>query len=308
MKRNIILLGILAVVFSVTGCSSANLNSSSANTNDGLLKAIDSANSTNDASESVVESKSIELSKIEEISIDSSVTDVIVFESDKVDKVEIEFKTYKDGPILTLNEGTILEIQAKTKNKNLNFKHSISPTLTIEIPKNYDGNIKIKKDVGDLFLNEINCQNVNIESNVGDIDLENIVANKFKVDGSVGSINGSKIKAEQIEINNSVGDIDIVDIEGNIEGKVKTGDANFEFDNVVGDFDFSTNIGDLTVEFDKIEKVNIIVDGKVSVGDINCVQDFAEITEKSEEIVKGKIGDGKYKFNLKTSTGDINIQ
>lgn len=306
MKKNIILLGLLAVIFSVTGCN-ANVNANS-NSNDGLLKAIEAANGNTNTGENVVESKSIELSKIESINIDSSVTDVIVFESEKVDKVEIEFKTYKNGPRLTVSEGTTLEIQAKTKTKNLNFGNSVSPTLTIEIPKNYDGDIKINTDVGDLYLNEINCQNINIESSVGDIELENIVATKFKVDGSVGSINGSGIKAEQIELNNSVGDIDVDNIEGNIEGQVQTGDANFDFDNVIGDFDFSTNIGDLTVEFDKIEKVNIIVDAKASVGDINCMLSFDEITEKNEDIVKGKIGDGKYEFNLKTSTGDVNIQ
>lgn len=296
MKKLGILIAIISAnIFLASGCTPSEF--------DAIVSDISNTLPDN-AGAAITETKSVSLDKNQTLHLDTSVVDLDISEAD-VSKVEIELKTYENGPKLTIKEGTVLEIIADTKKNNINWGNKAQPRMTVKIPKSFEGTLELETDVGDVDVYSIACDKLDASGDVGDWRIENIQTKALNVKMDVGDLKLRKIISDKIEIDSDVGDVDAQEIEGNIIGKIDTGDAHFELEKIVGDFSFEGDTGDISIYLPKRELIDASFDIAVDTGDLSMNHPLDEISEKSEDRLKGLIGKGTYKFTIQTSTGDI---
>lgn len=300
MEGNVKKAGILISIISAsmilgTGCTQTEF--------DAIVNDISSTLPEN-AGAAVTENKAIALDKKQAIRLDTSVVDLDISEAD-VSKIEIELKTYENGPKLTIKEGNMLELIVDSKKDNINWGNNPQPRMTVKIPKTFDGTLELKTDVGDVDFYSIDCDKIDIIGDVGDWRIENVQTTALNVKIDVGDLKIRKVISDKIEMNSDVGDIDAQEVEGEIIGKIDTGDVNFEFEKIAGDFTFIGDTGDISIYLPNRKAINASFDIAVDTGDISMSQAFDEISEKSETNLKGTIGKDEHQFRIQTSTGDI---
>ncbi len=72
-------------------------------------------------------------------------------------------------------------------------------------------NIEVGIDVGDVDINQTNCENVNIFTDVGDADIDNVnISNRLNVTMDVGDLDFEGKVEGDIDIEVNVGDVDVV--------------------------------------------------------------------------------------------------
>lgn len=96
--------------------------------------------------------------------------------------------------------------------------------ITVSIPNNFDGNIEINTDTGDITVTDIAAKTLKVQTGYGDIDIAQTNAD--------------------IETNTDTGDIKLQGVYGNISAVSDTGDASAE--NVSGDMiRIESRVGDI---------------------------------------------------------------
>lgn len=157
---------------------------------------------------------------------------------------------------------------------------------------NQNGEIKADSIKGDARLEtsfgKIEAYNVkgslNAKTSNGKIDVENINGN-VELRSSFGDIDAANIEGNSI-INNSNGSIDVNELKGNVQIKNSFGRIRFS----------SSNSG------------NADIYAKTSFGDIDTNLPINVTKAVSQYTAQGITGEGKYKIELITSNGNIEIK
>lgn len=174
-----------------------------------------------------------------------------------------------------------------------------STKIEIYLNKDYEFNMDIKNNYGDVLIDEFDNAYMNIKLDCGDLEIksakEAVIVNKYG-DIDVGKILKANIKADagdinineaqELVVNNNYGDINIKDINGYLDILDNCGDI--EIDNLIlsknskikndyGDIkigetnqiyiDAKSNLGDVKIS-NNYRKSNIVLDIKNSCGDI----------------------------------------
>lgn len=219
-------------------------------------------------SEKLIEEKEIET--VKEINIEFNSSDVDI-KSSEDEKIKIALYSDREGNHeITLNEedGTVKVVLNEKKLgfwKRL-FNHKVSRIL-VYLPKDYEGNINIDGNVGDINIDSYQYGIIKAKLNVGDIYVDGI--KDASVDLDVGSV----------KVKNAYSHFDI---------KVNTGNVHMKEVTVLVDSKIDVDVGNVKVE----ETNDIKVETKVDAGKANV-----NVNNTEAEI----------KLNIKVNVGNINV-
>ena len=218
-------------------------------------------------SEKLKEEKEIETLK--EINIDFNTCDVEIKHSED-EKIKISIYSDRDGKYsIDVDEEGTAKVELNEKKlkfwKRL-FNHKISRVVVL-LPKDYEGNIKINGDVGDINVGDYQFSILDTKLNVGDIYVDGIKDATLDLD--VGSIKVKKAYSH----------FDI---------KLNTGDVRMKEATVLVDSSITVDVGSVRIE----ETNDVKIEGNVDVGKVN---------------VKYNTETALINLNIKTNVGDINV-
>ncbi len=193
-----------------------------------------------------------------------------------------------------------LYVNIKTKRKFFLFNYKLAK-IVLYLPKDYDKEIKIDNNYGDVSIEGFEKANININEKCGDIDI--IKANNVILNNNLGDINVGVINDG--EITQNCGDIKI-DTVNNIIAHNDLGDI--KINNIMESLDLDNNCGDI-----KIENAVLIKNSKIndSLGDIKIKKLSGAYIEAKTSLGYTKITNNDRKseiiLNVENSCGDIKI-
>ncbi len=234
----------------------------------------------------------------EKIDINTDAADVYIKKSED-ENIHVKIYSEKEKSKIIDDE---IELNIKVEQKKcvgICINNKISK-VELYIPENYEKEVNIDNNYGDIKIDSFENLNLNIKEDAGDIEV--ISANKVNIDNNYGDIKIGTIKdgtikedAGDIEINkvnnidikNKFGDTKIEEIDEYIKISADAGDIKINKLNITKDSFIETNAGDV-----KIENTNdIYIDAQTDVGSakINNNNRNAEIILK----IDNNVGDIK---------------
>ena len=213
-------------------------------------------------SDTIIEEKEFE-NIYDEVILSSKNSDIELIKTD-LDNIKIVIYGSKKDKI-EYNETNKLDInfiQETCKFFCINNKRG---KVLLYIPINYNKNIIIKTDVGDVKVDDFINLNINITTNVGDVNIESI--NEAVINTDVGKVNISKVNSK-VDIETNVGDVRIEDLNITKNSKIYTdiGDITIKSINDVN-INYKNDIGDKNVnKNNKDSMINLMLE--TDIGDI----------------------------------------
>ena len=201
-------------------------------------------------SESLVEEK--ELETIKEINVSFNTGDVSIKPSED-NKTKIMLYSDRNCEHSIVEEEGIVKVtinEKKLKFLDRIFNHKQSG-IVIYLPKDFEGNVNIDGDVGDITMDDYPYVILNIKSNVGDV----------YVDG---------IKDGTVDLN--VGSVKIKKLYSNCNINIDAGNLRMKEVIILKDSSINVDAGNVTIE----ETNDIKIEGKVDLGRSNIEKNNEE--------------------------------
>ena len=177
-----------------------------------------------------------------EITVDTSDIEIKYSDDDKI-KVVVYGENRNDISINETSE-SIKIVNKQTKKHFIGISFT-NDNIVIYVPKNYDKNIKINSNYGDVSMESLSNSNVTIDLDCGDLELEE--AKSVKIKSNYGDININKI-SEYLDIVSDFGDIEINNINLIKDSKIEANFGDIEINNITGVYiEAKTNLGDLDI-------------------------------------------------------------
>lgn len=175
-------------------------------------------------SKDIVYDEKYETEKIEKISIKSSAGDIKFEESDDK-KIRVVVYGEKDNKIDVEQTGNTLKVESIQKSHIFGFNIRLND-IVIYLPKEYEKEIEIDSDLGDIEIVSLENASIKIEQNCGDINLGKIknaeiendlgtteieeILNSLNIKSNCGDIKIKKLTLqENSKIENDLGDVKI---------------------------------------------------------------------------------------------------
>jgi len=153
--------------------------------------------------------------------------------------------------------------------------------------ENFRGDLSIRSDDGDVYVNDAHVGESDISTSDGRIKLYNSDGD-FYISSDDGDITLNKISGKKLDVHGQDADVDILFVgKGEVSIGVKTNDGRvkLEFDNPVSAA-FSLETDDGRIRFDV---------------------DNANIVRETKSFVKGDLGSGEGKIQIRTADGSITM-
>ena len=265
--------------------------------------------------------------KFSNINIEGDTEDII-FEKASDGVCKVVCKEEDDRPHIVTVEGDTLSI---TREKKLIWSFGInfeSPKMTVYLPEDAYGDIKVDSDTGDLDIpagfsfdkmavrtdtGDVKsyakvAENINISTDTGDMELKDITAATLTLDSDTGRINITNADIDgDIKIKEDTGDVflnKVICLE--FESKGDTSDLTLKDVLATGGFNITRSTGD--VRFDACDAASVYV--KTSTGDVEgtFLTDKVYITDThTGRVDVPKTSEGG-RCEITTDTGDIKIK
>ncbi len=175
-------------------------------------------------SKDIVYDEKYETEKIEKISIKSSAGDIKFEESDDK-KIRVVVYGEQENKIDVEQTGNTLKVESIQKSHIFGFNIRLND-IVIYLPKEYEKEIEIDSDLGDIEIVSLENASIKIEQNCGDINLGKIknaeiendlgtteieeVLNSLNIKSNCGDIKIKKLTLqENSKIENDLGDVKI---------------------------------------------------------------------------------------------------
>lgn len=232
------------------------------------------------------------------INIASSASNIYVKSTKEKDVKVVVYSSENKVDVKTNNNELLIE----SKNKCTSFCVNMTiDKIEVYLPSNFNNNILINNNYGDVNLDEFLNSNIEVNENSGDViilggknvtvnndygDIKLEKATKADIEASAGDIEIGTVN--DIKVENSYGDININKVLNYLEVNDDCGDI--EIDEIIlnEDSTINNNLGDI-----KINDTNqIYIDAKISLGDIKINNNY----NKSDVTLK-----------IKNDCGDITI-
>ena len=199
------------------------------------------------------------------------------------------------------NDNNTLEIKLK-KEKCIGFcfNKKISK-VNIYLPTDYDKEININNNYGNIKIEEFNKAIMNITEDCGDVEIQS--ANIANIKNKYGDININKVNISKIEedcgdvfintvnsvtVKNSYGEIEITNINKYLNIKNDCGDIELGNVNLTKNSYIKNDYGDIEIDYTN----KIFIDATTDLGDVEVKDNF----NKSDITLK-----------IKNDCGDINV-
>ena len=235
--------------------------------------------------EKVLIDSSYDISKFQEINIDTKSSDVIVRHSND-SKARVVIYGDSSSEVSSRIDGNVLKISKYSKNSFcIGFCFYEDEDIILYLPTDVISKLNISTSSGDIDIDDLVNLSVSIEVKSGDVDIKrvldsNIVTNSGDVE--VLSTGNSNIKT-------SSGDIVVKDVRGKINYIARSGDIEIGKFDILENSSISTSSG--SVEIASIGKC--YVDVKSFSGEVD---------------VKNSDRFSKVVLSINTSSGDIDVK
>lgn len=214
----------------------------------------------------------------------------------KLSKSDIEKKLTEDYELKMVQDGNTLRLTAKRKNKNNDWKNSISISFAVYVSENISSDLSTSG--GNISISALNGKQVFTTSG------GNLVCKQLKGDIK-GTTSGGNISIEDsrdnIYLTTSGGNISAENCTGNIT--ISTSGGNLEMDDLDGTIKSTTSGGNVNGERIKGELKTSTSGGNVDLDELSCSVDAATsgggVTVEIKEL-------GKY-VKLSNSSGRIDL-
>jgi hypothetical protein len=233
------------------------------------------------------------------VNITSNSSDIYIKESNESNYKVIVYGK-KDSAKVEINNDTL--VITSTDKGCIGFCiNTIISKIEVYVPENYNNEINIESNYGNITIPKLNNSIINIDSDCGDICIEEV--KKLKLKNSYGNITINKVN--NASLNSSTGDIKV----GTVNNLIAKNDyGNININKVKNYLNIKNDSGDITINNlfinkassikndygnIKINKTNeIYIDAKTTVGNLNINNNY----NKSDITLK-----------IKNDCGDINI-
>lgn len=247
-------------------------------------------------------------SQTEKIYIDISSVETVIVPEDR-DDVRAELKG--KGTVKVDKHGDEIEVAVKRKGFFwFNWFEMDKTKLTVYIPEDYEKNMAIELGSGDVVfkghssVSPMKLKNLAIDIGSGSMVLENLDVETLAHQSSSGEAEFNSIAAGSGSFEVSSGSVHVKSYSGKLEADVSSGELEIQMERLTDDINLNVSSGDL--ELDLPDDADFSLNGKISSGDISS--DFPlENKEETDNHLRGKHGNGKYKINADVSSGDIEI-
>ena len=229
--------------------------------------------------------------KEEDLTIDKDFSNVEI----ESDNAEVRLKTIEGNKAaieLENNKNNRYKVDVKVKGKTLEIDvkrkgfrwfsfdfFSKSPIVTVGLPKNEYGTIKVETDNGKI--------------NVSQIELKELLA-----DTDNGEIVIKEVESEKIAVETDNGDVLIEDSSGVINGKTNNGDVTLIHDSIDQSMDLETDNGEIIVK----------TKGKSKNVQFNVKTDNGKVNIYGQSTTDKVIGEGKIVVQLESDNGNITVE
>lgn len=252
---------------------------------------------TNSMSETLVDEK--EIYSIKDIDLKVDVADIIVQDEDR-ETIKIElYSDYVKKYEITEEENKLKVVFEQKSKISFNlFKKT--PYVKVYVPKNYNSNILVDSNVGDLKIKNLKYASLNAKANVGDIkvkEIDNAIVNVNTGDVKIEKVNRLTsdmgtgdlkiISVNELVSKNKTGDVKINSVNGFVNITSTTGDIKIETANITKNSKITSNTGDVKI----MNTTGCYVEGKTNVGDNNINNNDRK--SNVELIINNNIGDIK---------------
>lgn len=167
---------------------------------------------------------------IDTIVVDENTGKIIVQTGD-VDKVTVAYMDDKNKELYNIKEdGGTFSIKRKKEGFHFGFGIEFkSPTMTITVPKDFDGTLQLECTTGKVSARDMTVKSITAESTTGDVILTNIVSK------------------EEVNAEATTGDVKLIDVssEDSIKMECTTGDVVIENLDAKNAISLNTTTGDI---------------------------------------------------------------
>jgi len=175
--------------------------------------------------------------------------------------------------------------------------------LEIKVPDNKK-QILIDGSSGDIDINDLKAVELDIDLSSGSISLEKIMTDEFSYSISSGNIDIEEMTTGKLQGQASSGRIDASSlISGSTEIESLSGKIMLDFKELNGDVRLSASSGRIELRLPKDSDFSY--DLVASSGDIRNT--FSGSNIDADNYLSGTVKTGKYKIDVRTSSGDITI-
>lgn len=184
--------------------------------------------------------------------------------------------------------------------------------MTLSLPKNYNKNITVDVQVGDLSVDGISFQNLDINTGSGDVVLQNLKGNSMVTNNSLGDLTLANINLiDTLKLSASSGKIDLNNV------GAKTGDMDNSLGNLTlqqcsfsGDVKMGSSSGNVTFQALDVSG-NLTIDNSLGdvKGSLKKPRSYYTI-HSSVSLGNNNLGSskgGQKNLTVKTSSGDVEI-
>ena len=225
------------------------------------------------------------------INIHTTAGNINIYTS-KEDNVKLVINNKKEKTIVN-TDSNVLDIDVKSRKCNFICINPKIAKIDLYLPINFDKEIKITTEYGDIKIERFKDANFIIKSNYGDITLDD--ANYANLDLDYGDVSINEVN--ELVINTNYGDIKV----GAVNDLIATADY--------GDIKVQTVNSSLTIDCDcgdvKVNLVNLTKDSSIknSFGDVKIKRIKGAYID-----AKTSLGDVKVKGSDKTSNNTLTIR
>ena len=236
--------------------------------------------------------ESADLEDIDTIDINCDIADLSI-EPYSGSTASIEYIAKEDSQIkLKKANGklTIDAIYGKGPKLDPDFLHNNNIKLIIKLPENYNKELNVDNNAGDIKLNG-SFTKAKLNADVGDIDAQ-VDANYLNVTCSVGDA----------EVTGNINSSNIEATVGNIHYKPMLSKK--------GEHTLKSDVGSIDLDLD--EDSNVSVEAKTDLGEINNKFNFTSITKDGKKDFASSFAaynkDGESTITLDSASGEITIE
>lgn len=236
---------------------------------------------------------------LENIDISLNMGDIEIKESNNnLIRVEI----YSEESYYNVNDVNGLSIDVKNKTCHFFCFNVKKDKVIVYLPTNYENNITLKNNYGDIKVAKFSDATLDIEEDCGDVFIEEVKNAKIK--NSYGDIEVKK--ALTLDIEEDCGDVD-VDIASSAVIENSFGDIKIDTINN-GYVKIENNCGDIEIKNLELVKDSTIIDdlGNIEIGYTNDIYIDAK-TDLGDVDIRNNDRDAEVKLTIENNCGDIEV-
>lgn len=227
------------------------------------------------------------------IKIDCDSSDIHII---PVDSSEIAIHLY--GKTSKVNKDSNIKIDTKMVNDQLiisvkkpftfgiNLGFFTGLNLDVQVPKNYSSDISVNSSSGNVKIENFSLNNLNLHVSSGDVSINSLTSKDCSLDLSSGS---AKLES----------------FIGNLKSNSSSGDVSVDYKEFHNNIDASGSSGSFSLKLP--ENAEFYLNASASSGDINNEFPLTITKKQGDNKLEGTSINDHNKINIRTSSGDINI-